>query len=187
MLQSRRKSSRLRGANFENRHKSRCLQKSELVNWGVKHVDWGGTRPPWSPLGADPGVLCINIFLMKGVSFVAKLQQKIPRIVTPWLNPSFKHFCLLFANYISLEKRLLIFDQKLSACWKKSYGLRYRLPTHWSYFTSKISVNLFGSGSDRCGNGSCLQVYRFYIRGLQSFFFSLFNETRTLNGVNRCN
>ena len=39
---------------------------------------------------------------------------------------------------------------------KKSYGLRNRLPTHWSHFTSKISVNFFGSGN-------CLQLYRFHI------------------------
>ena len=31
---------------------------------------------------------------------------------------------------------------------ENSYGLRYRLTTHWSYFTCKISVNLFESGSD---------------------------------------
>ena len=53
---------------------------------------------------------------------------------------------------------------------KKSYGLRYRLPTHWSYFTGKILVNFFGSGSagsgsDRCGSESCLQIYRFHISG----------------------
>ena len=66
---------------------------------------------------------------------------------------------------IIFKKRLLKFDQELSACWKKSYGLRYLLPTHWSYFTGKISVNLFGSGSDRCGSGSCLQIYRFHIPG----------------------
>ena len=75
-------------------------------------------------------------------------------------------FCSLFANY--LKKRLLKFDQELSASWKKSYDLRNRLPTHWSYFISKISVKLFGSGSagsgsDRCGSESCLQIYRFLL------------------------
>ena len=54
MPQSRRQSSRLRGAKrlsggpkFEIKHKSRCLQKRKLVEWGAKHVDWGGQAPPW--------------------------------------------------------------------------------------------------------------------------------------------
>ena len=69
------------------------------------------------------------------------------------------HFRLLFANYLTKT-----FDQELSACWKKKLRFTlsaYRLPTHWSYFTGKISVNLFGSGS-------CLQIYRFHIPGLNS-------------------
>ena len=45
--QSRRQSCRFRGASvyhqggpkFEIKHKSRCVQKSKLVDWGVKHVD----------------------------------------------------------------------------------------------------------------------------------------------------
>ena len=52
------------------------------------------------------------------------------------------HFCLLFAYYLWAKNRLLKFDEELSACWKKSYGLRLRLPTHWSYFTSKNLMNL---------------------------------------------
>ena len=77
-------------------------------------------------------------------------------------------FTLLFTFYklLSLKKRLLKFDQELLACWKKSYDLRHRLPTHWSYFTCKIWVNFFGSGSagsNWCG--SCLQIYRFHIPG----------------------
>ena len=32
-----------------------------------------------------------------------------------------------------MRHRLATPDQELSACQKKSYGLRYRLPTHWSY------------------------------------------------------
>ena len=36
------------GAKFEIKHKSHCYQKSKLVNWGVKHVDWGD-RPPLAP------------------------------------------------------------------------------------------------------------------------------------------
>ena len=41
------------GAKFEIKHKSRCLQKSKLVDWGGKHVGWGA-RPP---LGAGSGVI----------------------------------------------------------------------------------------------------------------------------------
>ena len=41
----------------------------------------------------------------------------------------------------------------------------------WSYFTNKISVILFGSGSDRCGSGSCLQIYRFHIPDFNVSFF----------------
>ena len=83
------------------------------------------------------------------------------------MTQTFFYSCVCFLLVI-FKKRLLKFDQELSACWKKSYGLRNRLPTHWSDFTSKISVNLFGSGSagkgnDRCGSGSCLQIYRFHI------------------------
>ena len=33
------------GPRFEIKHKSRCLQKSKLVDWGAKHVEW---RRPWS-------------------------------------------------------------------------------------------------------------------------------------------
>ena len=36
---------------FEIKHKSRCLQKIKLVNWGGKHVDWG----VWPPLSAGSG------------------------------------------------------------------------------------------------------------------------------------
>ena len=40
-------------AKFKIKHKSRCLQKSKLVDLGRgKHVDWGG-RPLWPPFGAD--------------------------------------------------------------------------------------------------------------------------------------
>ena len=82
------------------------------------------------------------------------------------------HSCTLlfaFANYNFLKNACLsLTKMELSACWKKSYGLCNRLPTHWLFFTSKISVNFFGrgnagSGSDRCGNGCCLQIYRFHI------------------------
>ena len=38
------------GPKFEIKHKSRCLQKSKLVNWGAEHVDWGAQ----APLGAGP-------------------------------------------------------------------------------------------------------------------------------------
>ena len=45
----------LGGPKFEVKHNSRCLQKSKLVDWGAKHVDWGG-RPPLAPaLLADKG------------------------------------------------------------------------------------------------------------------------------------
>ena len=86
-------------------------------------------------------MLCINIFSNEGSKFCSKA------------------FCKL----LSLKQRSLKFDQELSACWKKSYRLRYQLPTHWLYFTSKISVNFFGSGS--AGSGSCLQIYCFHIPG----------------------
>ena len=63
------------------------------------------------------------------------------------LNHSFT-LSFAFCKLLSLKKRLLKFDQELSACSKKKiYGLRLRLPTHGSFFTSKILVNLFGSGS----------------------------------------
>ena len=82
------------------------------------------------------------------------------------MTQSFLYTFVCFLQVI-FKKTLLKFDQELSACWKKSYGLHYRLPMLWSYFTSKISMNLFGSGSgsgsDRCGIGSCLQIYRFHI------------------------
>ena len=64
VIQSRRQSSRLRGAKrllrgpkFEIKHKSRCLQMSKLVDWGGggKVCRLGG-RPPWLLLGAGPGV-----------------------------------------------------------------------------------------------------------------------------------
>ena len=37
----------LGGPKFEITHKSRCLQKSKLVNWegGAKHVNWVGAGP----------------------------------------------------------------------------------------------------------------------------------------------
>ena len=35
----------LGGPKFEFKYKSRCLQKIKLVNWGTKHVDWGGQAP----------------------------------------------------------------------------------------------------------------------------------------------
>ena len=35
---------------FEIKHKSRCFQKSKLVDWGAKHVNCGGK----APLGAGP-------------------------------------------------------------------------------------------------------------------------------------
>ena len=34
------------GPKFEIKHKSRCLQRSKLVNRGSKHVDWEGGRFP---------------------------------------------------------------------------------------------------------------------------------------------
>ena len=40
------------GPKFEIKRKRRCLQKIKLVNWGVKHVDWGAW-PPWPFLSAD--------------------------------------------------------------------------------------------------------------------------------------
>ena len=53
-VQSRLQSSQLRGPSvchggpkFKIKHKSRCLEKIKLVNWGAKHVDWGGQAPPW--------------------------------------------------------------------------------------------------------------------------------------------
>ena len=39
------------GPKFEIKDKSRSFQKSKLVNWGGKHVDWEGL----APLGAGPG------------------------------------------------------------------------------------------------------------------------------------
>ena len=39
------------GPKFQIKLKSRRLQKSKLVDWGAKHVDWGA----WPPLGAGPG------------------------------------------------------------------------------------------------------------------------------------
>ena len=54
--QSRRQSSRLRrakclsgGPKFEIKHKSRCLQKSKLVDCGNQACRWGA-GPPWPPL-----------------------------------------------------------------------------------------------------------------------------------------
>ena len=44
----------LGGPKFEIMHKSRCLQKSKLVNWGAKHVDWGA-RLPGTPLAPALG------------------------------------------------------------------------------------------------------------------------------------
>ena len=39
------------GPKFEIKHKNRCLQKLKLVDWGAKHVDWGGgpLPPPLTP------------------------------------------------------------------------------------------------------------------------------------------
>ena len=50
------------GSKFEIKHRSRCLQKSKLVDWGAKHVDLGvGGRPS---LGASPdGRRFFNRFL----------------------------------------------------------------------------------------------------------------------------
>ena len=101
---------------------------------------------------------------MKGVSFVAKLKKDSQNCYVI----IFKHsFTLLFAFCIlSLKKRLLKFDQELSACWKKRYSLRYQLYQRTARvfsFTNKILENLFGSG--RCGSESCLQIYRFHIPG----------------------
>ena len=42
------------GAKLEIKHKSHCLQKKKLANWGAKHVDWGQGL---APLGAGPGVI----------------------------------------------------------------------------------------------------------------------------------
>ena len=41
------------GPKFEIKHKSRCLQKSKLVDWGAKHVDWGA-----GPLLPPALILC---------------------------------------------------------------------------------------------------------------------------------
>ena len=48
-------------------------------------------------------------FLLKGVSFVAKLQQKTPRIVTQL----FLHTFVCFLQIILKKTRLLKFDQEL--------------------------------------------------------------------------
>ena len=56
------------------------------------------------------------------------------------MTQSFLYTFVCFLQIIILKKRLLKFDQELSARWKKSYGLRNRLPTHWSYFPSKNLV-----------------------------------------------
>ena len=58
----------LGGPKFEIKHKSRRLQKSKLVNWWAKHVNWGA-RPPCPPLGAGPA--CIK----KDVSSKGKTKR----------------------------------------------------------------------------------------------------------------
>ena len=59
----------LRGPKFQIKHKSRCLQKSKLVNWVTKHVDSGG-QAPLALLGAGPGSFqCfINLKLKSALS-----------------------------------------------------------------------------------------------------------------------
>ena len=47
-LQSRRQSNRLRGPKFEiKQHRSRCLLKSKLVDWGGEACRLGKPDPPW--------------------------------------------------------------------------------------------------------------------------------------------
>ena len=46
------------GPKLEFKYKSRCLQNIKFVNWGAKHVDWGGARPP---LGAGPDSTSFNV------------------------------------------------------------------------------------------------------------------------------
>ena len=41
------------GAKFKIKHKSRCLQKSKLVDWGAQARRFGVARPP-APPGAGP-------------------------------------------------------------------------------------------------------------------------------------
>ena len=38
------------GPKFEIKHNSRCFQKSKLVDWGAKHVNWGSPAPLPPPL-----------------------------------------------------------------------------------------------------------------------------------------
>ena len=47
----------LGGPKFEIKRKSRCLQKSKLVNWGSQACRLGGAGSPGAALwpGADPG------------------------------------------------------------------------------------------------------------------------------------
>ena len=55
--------------------------------------------PPFKNSCHASWVLSINIFQLKGVSFVAKLQWKTPMIVTPYCDSIIPlHFCFLFAN-----------------------------------------------------------------------------------------
>ena len=72
------------------------------------------------------------------------------------MTQSFLYTYVCFWHNIILKKTLAKVCLRAFSALEKNYGLRYRLPTHWSYFTNKILVNIFGSGS-------CLQIYRFCI------------------------
>ena len=75
-----------------------------------------------------------------------------------------------FCKLLSSKKRLLKFDQELSACWKKKLRFTQSATNALVVFYYQISVNFFESGSarsDRCGSGSCLQIYHFYIPAIR--------------------
>ena len=93
ILQSRRQSNRLRGAKhlsggrgskFKIKHKSRCLQKSKLVDWGGgASLSIGEPGPPWRRpchFGTGPAILAPSeqVIIGKCAVDILTIENAIP-------------------------------------------------------------------------------------------------------------